>query len=284
NPEWYPSNIYFVSRRDVLYISRPMELRHLRHFLAVAEELHFGRAAARVGIAQPPLSQSIRRLEAELGVELLHRTKRRVEITDAGQAFLAQVRSILTQVEAAFREARRAGRGELGRLSVGVVYWADVSIYRIIRAFTDRYPDVRLDIQNLHTPEQLVELRDGLLHAGFIATPVRDPIFVGRLVKRESLLVAFAEGHRFTRLSKVPLREIAEEAYTGFPRRVAPVPYDTIAAICQKAGFTLNVRHEADHVDSVLGLIAAGIGVSLVPASYHHLLPPALLYPPLFEP
>ena len=260
-----------------------MELRHLRYFVAVGEELHFGRAAVRVGIAQPPLSQAIRRLEGELNVELLHRTKRRVELTDAGRQFLAQAHAILGQVENATREAQRAGRGEVGRLSVGVVYWADVSIYRIIRTFTDRYPEVGLEIQNRNTPDQFAELHEGRLHAGFVAMPPKDPTLVGRLVKREALVVAFPEGHRFARMAKVPLGELATESYTGFPRRIAPVPYDIIAGLCRKAGFTLSVRHEADHVDSVLGLISAGIGVSVVPSSYQQVRRPGILYRPLPE-
>ena len=275
--------IYLSEAIKTFCILGTMELRHLRYFVAVGEELHFGRAASRVGIAQPPLSQQIRQLEAELGVQLLRRTKRHVELTDAGRAFLAQAHIILGQVEEAAREARRAVRGEVGRLVVGVVYWADASIYRIIRTFTDRYPDVRLEIQNRNTPDQFTELAEDRLHVGFVALPPHDPAFVGRLVRREALVVAFPEGHRFARFSSIPLRELASEPYTGFPRHIAPVPYDAIAGLCRKGGFTLNVRHEADHVDSVLGLVSAGIGVSLVPASYQQVHRPGIRYRPLAD-
>jgi DNA-binding transcriptional LysR family regulator len=138
-----------------------------------------------------------------------------------------------------------------------------------------------VELQNRNTPDQFVELREGRLHVGFVAMPPQDPTLVGRLVMRESLVVAFPEGHRFARFAKVPLGELADEPYTGFPRRIAPVPYDIISGLCRKAGFTLNVRHEADHVDSVLGLISAGIGVSVVPASYQQVHRPGIRYRPL---
>src|SRR5689334_5740766 len=149
-----------------------MELRHLRYFLAVAEELHFGRAATRLGIAQPPLSQQIRQLEQELGATLLNRTKRRVELTPAGRAFLEHTRQILAETERAKRVARRAGRGEIGRLAIGFVSSADLDVLpRVLRAWRERFPDVEVELHALLTAAQVDALGRGRLDVGFIRLP-----------------------------------------------------------------------------------------------------------------
>ena len=153
-----------------------MELRHLRSFLAVAEELHFGRAAARLYISQPPLSQQIRRLEDELGARLFHRTKRRVELTPAGKAFLTEARQTLAQAERAVRAAQRAERGELGELVVGYVTSATYGpLPDVIRTFRKRFPDVDLRLQNLRSMQQRQALIDRRIDVGFVRPQVADP-------------------------------------------------------------------------------------------------------------
>ena len=146
-----------------------MELRHLRYFLAVAEELHFGRAAARLHISQPPLSQQIRRLEKELQAPLFHRTKRHVELTNAGRVFLGEARAIVAQAEHAAGTVQRASRGEIGQLLVGCALWADfLNGAKIIRLFARRHPDVEVELRDLTAPEQISALEAGRIHVGIL--------------------------------------------------------------------------------------------------------------------
>src|SRR5881275_1522994 len=166
-----------------------MELRHLRYFVAVAEELHFRRAAERLHMSQPPLSQQIRRLEDEVGATLFVRNQRRVELTAAGQAYLARARDILAAVEDAAREARRVQRGEVGRLDVGFVGSAMYSVVpELLRAFRERFPDVGLRLRELGTAEQLRRLEDGRLDVGFLRPPGGRPGLSIETVLREPVL------------------------------------------------------------------------------------------------
>lgn len=259
-----------------------MELRHLRYFVAVAEELHFGRAALRLGIAQPPLSQQIRALEAELGVQLLERTKRRVDLTDAGRRFLHDARATLRQAEHAAATARRASEGESGRLSIGVVPWVDFTrVPRVIRDFSTRHPHVHLEVHGLNGAEQTEALRLGRIHVGFSRPPIDPRTQDSERVLAEPLVVAFPEGHRFEASARVPIRSLADEPYILLPRQRAPHYFDRIAALFRHAGFGLRVTHEADHPYTVLGLVAAGMGVSLVPASLATVLRLPVAYRPL---
>src|SRR5512132_1230001 len=163
-----------------------MELRHLRYFLAVAEELHFGRAAARVRIAQPPLSQQIRQLEQELGITLFNRTKRRVELTPAGRAFLEHARQILAETERAKRVAQRAGRGEIGRLAIGFVASADLDLLpRVLRVWRARFPDVDVELHALLTAAQAEALRHGRVDVGFVRLPMDETGLVVDAITRE---------------------------------------------------------------------------------------------------
>ena len=158
-----------------------MDLRHLRYFVAVAEELHFGRAAARLHIAQPALSQQIRRLEEELQASLLRRTKRHVELTEAGRIFVQEARATLAQAERAVRLAQRATRGEIGRLGVGLCTWIDTTyIPKAIRTFGERHPEVELELHSLASPEQLSALRDGRINVGFARSPMNCPDLMTR--------------------------------------------------------------------------------------------------------
>ena len=249
-----------------------IELRHLRYFLVVAEELHFSRAAERLDIAQPPLSQMIQRLEHELGVSLFHRTKRRVSLTDAGVVFLEEARRTLTQAERAIHNVRRASRGELGRLLVGFIGSATYSVLPpIVRRFREQYPDVDLHLQELSTVQQVRALRDGHLQVGFLRPFDQDPILKSKVVLREPLVVALPEHHRLSRQAKVSMRTLVDEPFILFPRVLAPELHDQIISLCQHARFSPRLVQEAMQLPTIVSLVAAGIGVAVIPASLQNL-------------
>lgn len=261
-----------------------MELRHLRYFVAVAEELHFGRAAARVRIAQPPLSQQVRQLEAELGVVLLTRTKRRVELTPAGRAFLEHARQILAETERAKRMAQRAGRGEVGRLAIGFVSSADLDVLpRVLRTWRERFPDVEVELHALLTAAQVDALRHGRIDVGFVRLPMEETGLAVESIRHEPLVAALPERHRLARRARVRLADLAGETMILFPRQTAPGYYDVFIAACRRAGFTPRMLHAAS-MQSILALVSAGLGVSLMPASIHNLQRAGVLYRPLAPP
>jgi len=241
-----------------------VELRHLRYFVAVAEELHFGRAAERLHIAQPPLSQQIRRLERLLGVTLFHRTNRRVELTDAGRAFLVEARLTLAQADHAAEVASRAARGEIGQLVVGYMASAELNVFpRLLPVFRKRHPDIELVFQLLGASEQLQALRDGVIHAGFFRLPATDPALVVKPIVREPLVVVLPERHALARRRSLALSALRDERVLSFPRRFAPGYYDALMAICRRAGLAPNVVHESTRLHTILSLVAAGRGVML---------------------
>jgi len=262
-----------------------MELRHLRYFLAVAEELHFSRAAARLRIAQPPLSQQIRQLEQELGVALFHRTNRRVEITPAGRAFMDEVRRVFAQTELAVSTAQRAGRGEIGQLAIGFVPSADLDILpRVLRVWTARFPAVGIGLHPLLPSAQTEALRDGRIQIGFVRLPVETGGLVVETIQREPLLAVLPSGHRLARRTTVRLSELQNDPIIMFPRHTAPGYYDFLLAACRRAGFTPRVLHEPGSVQTNLGLVSARLGVTLMPASIRNLARAGVVYRPLAPP
>jgi DNA-binding transcriptional LysR family regulator len=262
-----------------------MELRHLRYFAAVAEELHFGRAARRLHIAAPPLSQQIRNLEAELGVQLLARTKRRVRLTDVGRLFLEEARSTLAQADRAVRIVRRAGNGEIGQLAIGFVPAADLRVLpTVLPRFAKRFPDVQLILHLMNGALQVEALRGNRLHVGLLRLPVDDESLVVESILREPFVIALPERHRLTSYRRVPIRALTREPYIFFPRPLAPPLYDLIVSVCRQAGVILNVTHESDNMQTILSLIAAGLGVSLQPASIQHIQRKGVVYRPLRSP
>lgn len=245
-----------------------MELRQLRYFVAVAEELHFTRAAARLGIAQPPLSQQIRGLEREIGVQLFHRTKRRVELTEAGRVLLQGARRVLAEAERAEEDASRAARGEVGHLAIGFVGTAAVDVLpRVIRDYRNRFPDVRLTLHQLPTEQQVTRLRSGEIQVGFVRLPVADASLSVDTVLREAVLAVVPEDHRLAELGEIELRELADERFILFPRSFGPGLHDRIVRLCNAAGFSPRIDQEAVEMHTIAGLVAAGLGVSLVPES-----------------
>jgi DNA-binding transcriptional LysR family regulator len=265
-------------------MSRGVELRHLRYFVAVAEELHFSRAAARVRIAQPALSQQIRRLEQELGAALFNRTKRHVELTPAGRALLEEGRRVLAQAERAVRTAQRAARGEIGPLAIGFVPSADLDILpRVLRVWHATFPDVEIALHSLLPAAQVEALRDGRIHIGFVRLPIEETGLVVERIQREPLLTVLPHEHPLARAERVRLADLARETMILFPRDIAPGYYDIFVGACRRAGFTPRILHPGS-MQTNLALVAAGLGVSLMPASIQTLRRDGVVYRPLAPP
>jgi DNA-binding transcriptional LysR family regulator len=258
-----------------------MELRHLRYFVAVATELHFGRAAARLGIAQPPLSQQIRQLEQELGVELLVRSRRRVGLTEPGRVFLAEARDVLQRAAAAARAAQRAARGETGSLAIGVVSSATYGLVpRVFRTFRARHPGVEVSLAVMNGGAQVAALRAGQIQLGIARPPFGDETLVTERLHDEPVSVALPEGHALGARGALRLRTLAREPFVLFPRQ-RPGWYDFILGLCRDAGFQPVIGQEAPDLASAMALVAAGVGVTLIPASVQDLRRSEVLYRPL---
>jgi DNA-binding transcriptional LysR family regulator len=245
-----------------------MELRHLRYFVTVAEELHFRRAAERLNMTQPPLSQQIRQLEDELGVQLFNRVGRSIELSDAGRVFLEEAQQTLAQVEYAVQAARRAARGEIGRLVVGFV---GTAAYRVLpstlRVFQERFPNVEVVLREMTTLHQAKALRAEQMDVGFLRPPVDGSGLEVETVFREPLVVALTETHPLTVNERVTLEMLASEPFILFPRWSRPTLYDQIMCLCQQVGFSPQVAQKANQVEAILGLVSVGMGVTLLPAS-----------------
>jgi len=243
-----------------------VELRHLRYFIAVGETLHFGRAAERLGIAQPPLSQQIRRLEEELGVRLLQRTSRHVDLTDAGRLFLVEARRTLAQADRAARIARTSCRGKSGRLAIGYMASAELSVFpKILPAFRKRHPGVQIALQILPPREQFQRLRAGRLQIGFVRLPVTDRRLSILPVFREPLVAVLPEGHALAGQRTLHLPGLGGEALILFPRQHAPGYYDFLMRICRQSGLTPKVVHESEKLQTIVSLVAMGRGIALMP-------------------
>jgi DNA-binding transcriptional LysR family regulator len=247
-----------------------MELRHLRYFIAVAEELHFGLASKRLNISQPPLSQQIMQLEKEIGVRLLSRTKRRVEVTPAGLVFLEEARKIMALSDDAVRRTIRADKGEIGRLAVGYIGSANYSLLpQVIREFRKRFQDVDLSLAELNTSNQIEALRDARIHVGFLRPPpgIENEGLSIESVFREPLMVAMPRNYRVNGKTSIPLRMLAKESFIMIPRQRGPGFFDYIIALCQKEGFSPHIVLEASQFHTIIGLVAAEIGIAIVPAT-----------------
>lgn len=245
-----------------------MELRHVRYFVAVAEALHFGRAARALHISQPPLSQQIRDLEREVGVALLHRTRRSVELTPAGATFLERARRLLQDAAEMAEASRRAERGELGELTVGFVHSAGYAFLpRVVRAFRARFPDIRLTLREATPGEQLTALEQRRIDPGLIRRAQFGDGLHSEVVFREPFLWALPRGHRWAEGRRHRLADLASEGFIAFPRDRAPSFHQALMSICLRAGFTPRIAQEVNTIHTALGLVGAGVGVALVPAS-----------------
>ncbi len=255
-----------------------MDLRHLRYFTAVADERHFGRAARRLRIAQPPLSRQIQALEAELGFSLFDRSSRQVTLTAAGEALFAQVHRVFDALDLALSDARRAAAGKTGRIVVG--YPSSVAfsgLVELLRAFRARSPDVELVLRELPPQEQLEWLLDGRLDVGFIRGPIEQPELEWRVVRRESLVVALPTNHPLAKKAILHVAQLAREPFVTFPRARGPAFFDMLMRLCHDAGFTPRIVQEAPQLDLV-SLVATGFGVSILPGSVRAARRPGVVF------
>ena len=247
-----------------------MELRHIRYFLAVAEERHFTRAAAKIGIGQPPLSQQIKDLEAEIGASLFRRVAHGAELTTAGEAFLQAVKEMPMLAERATRAARRAARGETGSLRVGLTATAvlNAAVPSAIRAFRRAYADVELVLEEASTTRLVAGLQEGSLDAAFLRPKGSNPEMLQlRLLSEEPMIVALPSGHVAAKQRDVDLASLKDDSFVLFPRAIGPALYDAIVSACRRAGFEPVIGQFAPQIASMVNLVAAELGVSIVPAS-----------------
>ena len=261
-----------------------MELRHLRYFVAVAEELHFGRAAARLFIAQPPLSQQIQQLERELGVTLFLRTSRRVQLTPAGEVFLTGARQTLAALDDAVQAAQRAARGETGWLGIGFAASATYDLLpAVLRDFRVQFPDVVLSLMELNAAEQSRALHDRSIHVGFARPYAAEAEVVVEAVLREPFLVALPALHPLASLPALALPLLALEPFISFPEAPPPSYAQVVRAVCEGAGFVPRVVQEVREMQTAISLVAAGLGIALLPASVQHLHRDGVAYRPLAD-
>ncbi len=260
-----------------------IELRQLRYFVAVAEEMHFGRAAQRLHMTQPPLSQTIQALEAQLGAALFERTRRSVALTAAGDALLPEARRLLRQAEALPALAQRAAAGESGTLSLAFVSIADYNLLPdALREFSAAYPAVQVSLQEATTDIQLEMLAEGSIDAGIVIAPLPDPMLreIDYLpLLSEPLVLALAENSPLAQhKGKISLRRCAELPLIIFPRRLAPAFHDQILGCFRDAGVTPLIGQEAIQMQTIIGLVSAGMGIALVPQSVSNLKRPGVEY------
>jgi DNA-binding transcriptional LysR family regulator len=245
-----------------------MKLHFLRYFVVLAEELHFGRAASKLSITQPPLSSAIKSLEAELQVQLLIRDSKHVELTQAGRAFLEEARQILEQVARASNVARIVAKGMRGRLEIGVtgsLIYRDVPA--IVRQFNLEMPDVEVVLREMSSSEQLSELLRGQIHAGFVNATTAPPQLSSLPMSKDEFVLCLPADHPKAQADTVNLKLLADERFVMFSRDVAPANYDNVIAIFFRAGIHPQTIHEARQWLTIVGMVANGLGVALVPRS-----------------
>jgi DNA-binding transcriptional LysR family regulator len=245
-----------------------IDLRHLKYFIAVAEELHFRRAAERLHIAQPGLSQQVQALERQLGVELLQRSRRRVQLTFAGRTLLEEGRRVLALLERAEVLTGLAGQGEIGHLTIGVIRSATFGILpRLLHEYRGRCPAVALIVRDLVSAVQVEGLRRGEIDVGLVRTPVNTDGLIARAISRDQVAVVAPEMHPLAKLDGVPLKALAKEPLIIWPAAPRPSWADNMIAMCHHAGFEPRIAQEANDVGTALSFVAAGLGLTLVPES-----------------
>lgn len=256
-----------------------MDLRHIRYFIAVAEELNMRRASIRLHISQPPLTRQIQQLEDELGVQLFIRTPRGMELTQAGELFLAEARNIHSVVEQATERTKRAGQGKLGKLDIGIFGSGILdTIPKLLLAFRNTHPDVNIVLHNMNKDEQIEALRQRRIDAGFnrFITPSSD--ISNELVITEKLLLAVNENHPLARETIVPFHWLANHPLILFPTGSRPNFVDKVMSMCEKAGFIPQVAQEVGDTVTGVALVASNFGVCLVPESASVLALPGVVY------
>jgi DNA-binding transcriptional LysR family regulator len=260
------------------------EIWQLRYFIAVADRLHFGRAAAALHISQPPLSRAIRALEASLGIALFTRTRRRVELTPEGARLLEEARRTLAQLERAVLELRAMACGEQGRLRIGFVSLADFGVLPgLLKAYKSARPGVTLALREMLSPEQSAALAAGDLDFGLLLPPVPDAL-EHVVVQRERFVAALPAQHRLAKQrGPLALGALAGESFVMVPREIAPGLYDIVAGLAARAGISFNVAQEAIQMQTVVSLVSSGLGAAIVPASLANLGRRGVVYRPLAD-
>jgi len=256
-----------------------MDLRQLKYFVTVAEELSFVRAAQRLHMSQPPLSQQIKALEEDLGVELLFRTRREVKLTDAGRVFLAESRELLEKAQAVAHRTRQAAGGEHATLRVGM---ATSALFHVLPHLLDRMraqlPSVSLTVTDMNSDEQVRSLAVDRIDLGFIhARP--DTRGLARCnVVTDSFAVALPATHALAGKAELSLRDLQDDAMVAFSRDHAPALFDALIASCQQESFSPRIAHVARHPASLLQMVQLGLGVSIVPRVYGHAAMPGVVF------
>jgi len=263
-----------------------IELRHLYYFVAVAEELNFGRAAERLHIAQPPLTRQIRQLEQALGVRLFHRTTRRIELTEAGQVYLIEARRVLTQVQEGITLARLASKGEVGHLVVG---FEGSSAYDIVpltvKAFKEKFPQIRLSVREMTTGDQVKALHEAHIHVGFVVPPLlENHNLTIETVLKEPLIAALPQNHSLAHQPTIDLADLKDQTFILCPRHHQCGLFDHTISVCHQRGFSPQFTQETNEVQSILGFVAAELGVALLPASVQRLQRSHVIYRKLQPP
>ncbi|MEW1648953.1 LysR substrate-binding domain-containing protein [Streptomyces sp. NPDC091219] len=263
-----------------------MDLRQLRYFLAVAEERHFGRAAERLHMAQPPLSQAIRKLEAELGVELFQRTTRRVDLTSAGRAYLDRVWSILAEVDAAAHHARRVAAGAVGHLTLGCVGSATYSLLPTLsRHLAAELPGIDFSFRGeMLVPDQVEALRSGAIDVALLRPPVADPVFTVHALRRDRLVVALPVEHSLAPKAQVRAADLAGVDLIVHWADRHSVMHDVVFGVLRDVGVEPQVRYEVGETSTLITLVAGGLGVAIVPEPVTALTLRGVAYRPLVRP
>ncbi|MDA5498337.1 LysR family transcriptional regulator [Yersinia aleksiciae] len=264
-----------------------IELRHLRYFIAVAEELHFGRAAERLRISQPPLSQQIQILEEKIGARLLARNNRNVSLTQAGALFLKESYQILAQVNSASEKAARLHRGESGELTIGFTSSAPFisTVSKNLRTFRQLHPQVHIKMQEVNTKQQIEPLLDGRLDIGVMRNTRLPDALQYRLLLREPLVAVVHEDHPLAELphGSIKFSSLAEQPFVFFSREVGTALYDEILTLLARAGITPYITQEVGEAMTIVGLVSSGLGVSILPASFTRVKVDGVKYLPLSE-
>lgn len=266
-----------------------IELRHLRYFVAVADTLHFGKAAERLGMSQPPLSQQIRQLEEAVGARLLTRTNRRVALTEPGRVLLQEAREILARTDRAMDLVQRAQRGELGELRIGFTRTTPLSqdIPGAIFAFRQRFPAVHLQLEEMNSLQQIDALLERRLQVGILRPGTLPESLISKRLFRDPLVAVLRSDHaglkRVGARGKLPVKALAEEPFVVFARNAGAGVHEHVMALCRGAGFAPRISQEAREASTIIGLVAAGFGVAILPQSCDHIHVEGISYVPLAE-
>lgn len=258
-----------------------MDFRHLKYFIAVAEELNIGRAAVRLHISQPPLTRQIQQLEEELGVQLFIRTPRGVELTHAGEVFLDEARNVRSLVEQAIEKTKRAGEGKLGRLDIGIFGTGIISaIPKMLQLFRATYPDVRVVLHTMSKDEQIEALRQKRLNVAFnrMIKPLAD--ISSEVILREPLFLAMHESNPLASREAVSFMEVGKHPLILYPTGTPPNFVDKVMELCRHRGFTPEVSQIVGDAMSAIALVAGGFGITIVSESAITLQLPGIVYRP----